>query len=88
MSDTKKPYKASDMRFAAFLMCHRVPVLGSYSDGQKQGRSYCFWLFDLTSEEANRYWMRYQNKDPEFRVDAKTYAEEYENLKKDRHKAP
>jgi hypothetical protein len=81
-----RPYKNKEIRFCAFLMCFDVPFNGVEEDGGGRGRNFCNFLFTLEPAKANEYWMAFQNKNPKFKVDAKRYAEEYENLKSMRHR--
>lgn len=83
----EKPYQNKEIRFCAFLMCLDVPFLGVEEDNGK-GRNFCNFLFRLDPVKANEYWMAFQNKNQKYRVDAKRYAEEYENLKSMRHRLP
>lgn len=83
----RAPYKNNEIRFCAFLMCHKVPFLGHEPDPSGK-EHYCNFLFDLDTTRANEFWMAFQNSNAEYKVDAKQYAYEYESLKAMRHRLP
>lgn len=82
-------YKNSEIRFCAFLMCHEVPFLRHELEEDPSGnkdKAYCNYVFQLEPDQANKLWAAFQNRNPDFKVDARKYAEEYENLKSMRHR--